>query len=586
MQKIIEKLGNYKQAPSHNLKFEECPFCGRKKWKFFVKQETGQFICHSGSCGEKGGLAKLSGKLGITAEIKTSHSTEETKKKLILNQNDFMTLVFQNGSINEKSKDVIEYWEDRCISLETLTKMSVFKHKYKGTAFFYRTENGKVVTVKYRCCTNGKSISQETGGKAILWNYTNATSERIIITEGEPDALSLAEIGYFDRVVSVPFGVPNFDWIENCQEFLDSKSEIILALDNDLAGQDCIRKLSLKLDAEKLKVINLGKYKDLNEVLMLEGADYLRNIIDNPVDLKFEGIQDIGDIGRFNINDINRFTTGIKELDIYTRGIKQSELLVIAGDNASGKTTLVKQLMLSAVQQEKKVWVFNGEITPEIFKEDLYLQANGTEKLVRVEDLKVEGEFDWKVNDENYTKIDKWLSGKMKIFSSEERAIEENIKKNMIIAVTKMNCFLFVIDNLSVITFPASQPLHHMQGEFVVWCKEFARKYGVSVILVNHMTKSTDTTKKTKGNIKGSGIITDIADMVIAIHRNSDKDVECDAELEIMKNRLHGKTGNVECGYCPKTKRIYDMKNENLEVHRLYNWHKKEIDEFGVPIWQ
>lgn len=586
MKEIISKLGKYKQAPGGNLKFETCPFCGKSKGKFYLQQETGKFICHSASCGEKGGLKKLSEKLGITTEVKTVQQKKEESHKMQLKQDDFSVLQFSDGRINEKASDLIEYWEDRGISLETLIKMSVFKHKYKGTAFFYREESGKVVTVKYRSCDDKKVISQETGGKAVLWNYPNATSDSIIVTEGEPDALSLVECGYFNRVVSVPFGVSNFDWIENNQEFIGSKKEIILALDNDTAGKDCIRKLSLKLDIGKLKTINLGEYKDINEVLLFEGQDYLKSIINNPVDLEIEGIKDISEIGRFDINNMARFTTGIKSFDIITRGIKESELSVFAGDNSSGKTTLVKQFMLSAVQQEKKVWVFNGEITAEIFKEDLYLQANGSDKLERFEDLKVDGEVDWKVNQTNYEKIDRWLSKNIKVFSSEERATEDNIKNKMILAATKMNCFLFVIDNLSVITFKGDQQPHQMQGEFAVWCKEFAKRYGVAVILVNHMTKSTDVAKKNKNHIKGSGIITDIADMVVGVHRMYDTDSNHDAELEIMKNRLHGKVGTVLCGFDSRTKRIYDFKNQELEIGRQYDWNRKEVDEFGIPTWE
>ncbi|MGL5049648.1 MAG: DnaB-like helicase C-terminal domain-containing protein [Fusobacteriaceae bacterium] len=586
MKEIISKLGKHKQAPGGNLKFEVCPFCGKDKGKFYLQKDTGKFICHSASCGEKGGLKKLAEKLGITTEIKSEQQKKVDSHKMVLNENDFTVLKRSSGEINSASLDLIEYWEDRGISLDTLISMSVFKHKFKGTAFFYREEGGKVVTVKYRSCDDKKIITQEAGGKVILWNYPNATSESIIITEGEPDALSLAECGYFNRVVSVPFGVANFDWIENNQDFLDSKKEIILALDNDVAGKECIRKLSLKLDVSKLKTVNLGEYKDINEILIFEGKEFLKNIIDNPLDLEIEGIKDISEIGRFDINNMTRFTTGIKSFDVITRGIKESELSVFAGDNSSGKTTLVKQLMLSAVQQDKKVWVFNGEITAEIFKEDLYLQANGMGNLERFEDLKVKGEFDWKVNRENYEKIDKWLSKNIKVFSSDERATEENIKNKMVLAATKMNCFLFVIDNLSVITFKGDQQPHQMQGEFTVWCKEFAKRYGVAVVLVNHMTKSTDGMKKNKNHIKGSGIITDIADMVVGVHRMYGDDFEHDAELEIMKNRLHGKVGTVQCGFNTKTKRIYDFNNESLENNRQYNWIKKEVDEFGIPSWE
>ncbi|MGL5050882.1 MAG: DnaB-like helicase C-terminal domain-containing protein [Fusobacteriaceae bacterium] len=595
METIIKALGKFKSVSGGNLLFDSCPFCGKSK-KFYLHSEKGVYFCQSGSCNEKGGVNKLAKHLGV--ECKIPHTTKlsgnsnesDSKKvytKLTLKAEDFSPLADSDGRPKKIAIDYIEYWEGRGISLETLTAMGVFINpKRHSTAYFYRRKKDTaVVCVKYRdlCLdTKKKGVSQEAGGEPILFNMQNATSNTLIITEGEPDALTLAEIGFIDKVVSVPFGASNLEWLVTCREFLESKEEIIIAADNDAAGKKMVADIVNRLPEANLKVIDLKDFKDINDFYLLNGAEELKKVIYGCTDAPIQGIDNIYDTERFDINSMNRFRTGIKALDKITRGFKESELVVVAGDNASGKTTLVKQIMLSAREEDKKSWIFNGEITPKIFKETLYLQANGRNSVKIIEDKLIPGEKDYLVTEENYDKINSWMRDKLFTFGSSETPSEKNIKNSIISAITKLNCFLLVIDNLSVINYElenGKKPFE-AQGDFAVWCKETAKKYNVCILIVNHMTKSTDKMKKDKNNIKGSGIITDVADTVITITRISDEESEVDAEIDIVKNRLKGSVGTIGCGFESKLQRIFDIENETEEVAKTYSWEKIELVDY------
>mgnify|MGYP003593199754 FL=1 len=72
----------------------------------------------------------------------------------------------------------------------------------------------------------------------------------MIICEGEMDVLACAEVGEKDKAVSVPNGTNNLGWIEYNWEFLESKKAIILAFDNDVAGEKAIKEV---LKEEKKK---------------------------------------------------------------------------------------------------------------------------------------------------------------------------------------------------------------------------------------------------------------------------------------------------------------------------------------------
>jgi hypothetical protein len=43
IKEIFEKLGEYKNAPSGNVKFKKCPYCEKEDYKFYFHTEKGVF---------------------------------------------------------------------------------------------------------------------------------------------------------------------------------------------------------------------------------------------------------------------------------------------------------------------------------------------------------------------------------------------------------------------------------------------------------------------------------------------------------------------------------------------------------------
>jgi twinkle protein len=305
-----------------------------------------------------------------------------------------------------------------------------------------------------------------------------------------------------------------------------------------------------------------------------EGIMAVKEIVDNPVEVELEGVVDISNIARFDINKIDRFLTGIKGLDMAFRGLKETELTVIAGDNGSGKSTLIAQIMLSAIDQGKKCFVFNGELGAEMFKEWLFLQANGEDGLLLKKD-ELTGMSDRIVNDTNYEKINKWIAKKLHMFSSKDFSDSNMLLDKMKQSYKKDNTFLFVIDNLTTIQFPNDgTPRHQQLGDFIAGLKQFAKDYNCHVIAVNHTIKSAD--KKGKHLIKGSGVVTDLADNVIMPLIIDDDEVEHDGELIIAKNRMYGIMPTICTVFNSTTKRILDHRNQEAEEVKEYGWKKPE----------
>ena len=62
--------------------------------------------------------------------------------------------------------------------------------------------------------------------------------ERLVITEGQIDSLSLTEAGV-SNAVSVPTGANGFTWVPHCYEWLNRFEELVVF--GDCENEMCIR---------------------------------------------------------------------------------------------------------------------------------------------------------------------------------------------------------------------------------------------------------------------------------------------------------------------------------------------------------
>lgn len=578
-------LGKYKTGNTE-LQVHKCPFCNRERSKFYVNIETGYYFCHSGSCNAKGSFERLKEHFGEKTEINFSKKKVEIVKKSLINVNpkDFE---FNNSTM-------INWFEGRGISKETLKENSIIWCKSKNAIAFFLTDGfesietevnaGKKYIVGLRYRVLPKQYFSEPNSKMILFGLDQYPVEENLcfVVEGETDFLTMKEIGY-KNCVSVPSGCNNFDWIEYNKKFIKDK-DIVLCFDSDEAGQKATLKAFDKLQGlcKSISTIkNETRFNDLNDIYMNLGITSLISILDNPVKKEIKGIKNIKDIGRFNINDIERIKIGIKGLDFRLRGLKETELIIIGGDNSSGKTTFMSQTILQAIQQNKKVFFYNGELGEEFLKDWLFLQASGGNGVKARKDEKF-GVTDYYVDDEIYKKIDRWLDKKLFVSTDGSCSDQFQILEKMKQTHEKEKCFLYVIDNLSSISFKGEGKEHELQGQFIATLKDFAKQNNICIIAVTHMTKERG--HYDKKSIKGSGKVTDLADTVLLIEKNEKKDevgriINTESKIHIAKNRFFGTTAEVRTGFNGKTKRLFDETNKSEEEYSKYHWETVTSEE-------
>lgn len=169
--------------------------------------------------------------------------------------------------------------EERKISPFVLTQYRVGEHKTNAEMCFAQfSDNGKaVVFVKYvgvrRRPDGGKvEYSDPKGASPGLWgkHAVGSETDELVITEGELDAVSVAEVGF--PAVSVPNGAGNAKWIERDWRWLLQFRSIILCFDPDQAGREGLEKaypmLVNRLGRHRCRIATMPSgIKDPNEAL-------------------------------------------------------------------------------------------------------------------------------------------------------------------------------------------------------------------------------------------------------------------------------------------------------------------------------
>jgi twinkle protein len=204
------------------------------------------------------------------------------------------------------NKKVVQWFETRGISPQTLLDLSVSEGseympqtgKHENTIQFNYYMGDQLINVKYR--DGRKNFKLYKGAEKVFYNINSIVGyDSCIITEGEMDVLAMHEAG-IKNVVSVPNGATlnsnNLDYLDNCIDYLEDKTKIILAVDTDEAGQALRQEFIRRLGAEVCYLVDFEDCKDANEYLLKHGKEQLREVIKRSSQVPLEGVSTLYDI--------------------------------------------------------------------------------------------------------------------------------------------------------------------------------------------------------------------------------------------------------------------------------------------------
>lgn len=551
-----------------------CPFChggsNNDKETFALNTVKKTYNCKRGSCNEQGAFFQLCAKFGEKADNNNDFEVYKTKKHYKKPTTELRPITNQ----------VENYLALRKISKKTMDLLTVSSDD-KGNIVFPYFEDKELVFVKFRPSKKvekgERKAWRESETKPILWGMQLCDiSKPLIITEGEIDTLSLYECG-LENAVSVPSGSEDLSWIDNCWEWLNKFNKIIFFGDNDSAGKEMVKNCVQRLGAYRCSVVDCDT-KDANELLYKQGKEAVICAVSNAREIPIHGIIDLADVTPLDVRNINYIRTGIKALDETIGGCRYGEMSVWTGKRGEGKSTLMSQMMVNAVELDYKVCVYSGEMKAEDLQYWFNLQVAGKRNIKEFWEKNLNKNM-YYLDDMVQKKITEWYRGKILLYDNsiaDSKCEETSILKVFEYAVKRYGIKLFIVDNLMTARYGTynESDFYLRQINFVRDLLEFAAKYKVHVHLVAHPKKTKDAL--TNDDISGRAEITNLAHNVFSVERIVEDDKKCDVAVKILKNRWEGAKKEIGLNYCPISRRMF---MPTLGALKSFGWEDIEIKE-------
>ena len=431
----------------------------------------------------------------------------------------------------ELSDNLVKWFEGRRIDQYTLKKAKITEgkewmpqtKKEENTIQFNYFRDDELINIKYRDAR--KNFKMVTDAERIPYNLDNIrTSKECIIVEGEMDVLSVIQ-AEFMNVTSPPNGSTtkgvNLEYLDSCIDHFDNKEKIILALDNDEAGQNVQKELIRRLGAERCYLVDLSPFKDFNEILCKEGSHGIKTRLKEAKQCPLENIVTLNDtkveLHDFYINGAKKgFQIGLKRFDdIFSTLTKQ--YLMVTGIPSSGKSDFVDQMCVGYnLQYGWKTAYCSVENKPEYLHIDkLCRKIAGYRPSNKIE-----------IDSSKWQKVEDHVNDNF-LFVNFEKAYDlDSVLSKAAELVKRKGIKCLVLDPFNKIRLKSSDRsnVNQYTEEYHLKLDEFCQKYDVFLILVAHPTKM----KKINGitpepdfyDIKGGGEHYDMSYHGISVHRN------------------------------------------------------------------
>lgn len=383
--------------------------------------------------------------------------------------------------------------------------------------------------------------------------------------------------------VSIPDVDSDFSWNTECAKFISGFRRAAVITSNTDSGRklalEISRKLEIPADMPDKKLYK--NHKSISAVLYKEGDSGVSDIIDSAKPEPIPELMDISKIPLLSVKEIPLVMTGIKELDRATRGFHFGGVDVWTGKTGEGKSTFLSQMMLEAIEQGYKVFVYSGELEKEQFKRNMYAQASGTAYMQVFTDERT-GRTEGDLIPEVTERIDQWIEGRFWLCDKNFPGIHEPEKLLKLIehAYRAYDCRVFLIDNMMTInTTGKGRESYDIESDFTGRLCQMASKFGILIHLVIHPKKTGGRPVMYNDDIGGSLKNANLASAVFSVRKVKDKDEKHsgqNAAFSCMKGRNKEADGSIPLEFrpisnqftspnCPERKYSWDATGLSME---------------------
>lgn len=452
---------------------------------------------------------------------------------------------FLNGTYEDLPK--------RRIKEDTCRKLGYMVGTYEGKKCHIapiHDENGVLVAQKIRLPGKDFRVIGDINAGGLVFQHRAADGgKRLVITEGEIDALSYAQCAPGWQVVSVPNGAQSaVKAVKRAIKFVDSFEEVIIMFDMDDAGQEAAREVAQVISPGKAKIAHLP-LKDANEMLVENRVKELTGAVFSAKPYSPEGIIRGEDVVLESLKKgIQRgWAIPFPKLDNMMRGIRPRELVLLAAGSGLGKST-IGRIMTHHLQQTQdlKVGYVMLEESVEVTARQLVAVHTGTRYIDLAENPDVISDAEWL---DAHTKAVKPAA----FYDSFGSCSIDNIIAHINHLAVAEDCKVVLLDHVSMVVSGSKSDNERKEiDRLMTELRTLCERTGVSIIAISHVNRVTSSGgfsneggQISLNSLRGSGALAQLADTVIGVERDQ-QDEECKnlAHFRLLKSRVTGETGS------------------------------------------
>ncbi len=479
----------------------------------------------------------------------------------------------------ETSTKVEEWFKTRGINKQTLTDLQVGEGqefmpqtgKQENTIQFNYYMGDQLINVKYR--DGRKNFKLYKGAEKVFYNINSIVGyDTCVIVEGEMDVLALHEAG-IPNAISVPNGATlnrnNLDYLDNCIDYFDDKSKIIIAVDADEPGQMLQRELVRRLGAEVCYLVDFNGNKDANEYLLEHGTEALRSAIHASRPVPLENVSTLKDI-EDELKDFVKngfkpgFQVGLSNFDnifsTYT-----GQFITVTGIPSSGKSDFVDQMVVGYNNNYGWKTAFASPENQPTYLHAHKLMRKHWQDMPRVDDI----------DGDKWEQVTNHVNDNYFFIDMDKYSLEAVLRKGAELVKRKgIKCL--VIDPFNKVrdTNAHSDDVNRYTMDYLAKIESFCKKYDVLTFIVAHPTKMYKTQdgkieEPTMYNIKGGGEWYDASYHGLLVHRDYEAKTTKVKVLKVKFQNLGENGGESFFTWEPRSGSFIPHEDEKLEAEPM-----------------
>jgi twinkle protein len=406
----------------------------------------------------------------------------------------------------------------------------------------------------------------------------NGGGKRLVITEGEIDALTVSQ-AYFDKyktfypVVSIPASTMVAELIKD-RAWVRSFGEVVLCFDNDKSGEEATSKALHIIGIDKVKLAKLSA-KDPSEMFIKDGGDAIMRCIWDATAWSPAGIIPKEEIWkaiveRSKIESIP-YPECLRGINSKVNGMRQGEIALFISGTGSGKSTVTREIglhILDIAPKEDKLGIISLEESPaETGTKFASMAINRNPAFAEIDEADLKVGFDKVFGEDRVVLLD------------HQGAIKDASIVDQLEYMCLVGCKYIIVDHITILVSEGADGLTGNEAidKIMNDLLRLVKKHNVWVGLVSHLRKSAvGGTSFEQGkmpqldDIRGSGSIKQISFDIIAFARNmvaEDERVRNKIMMSVLKSRTVGLTGPVQgATYTHSTGRLHATPAEEFEI--------------------